>query len=45
MAGTPGDKLTADYVKNEWESQDMDSVQMIDYDVLLDFPDDIKFNK
>ncbi len=45
LAGTPGDKITADYLKLEWEAQNMDSVQMIDYDVLLDFPDDVKFNK
>ena len=45
LAGTPGDKLTADYVQNEWLAQGMDSVQINDYDVLLDFPNDIKFNK
>ena len=45
MAGTPGDKLSADYVYNEWKAQGLDSVQMIDYDVYLSFPDDHKFNK
>ena len=46
MAGTPGDKQSADYLFNEWTSKiKLDSVQMTDYDVLLDFPDDIKFNK
>jgi hypothetical protein len=45
MAGTPGGKLSADYVYKEWKAQGLDSVQMIDYDVYLSFPDDHKFNK
>ena len=46
MAGTPGDKQSADYLFRLWKSEyKLDSVQMSDYDVLLDFPDDIKFNK
>ena len=46
MAGTPGDKQSADFVFNKWKNEyNLDIVQMTDYDVLLDFPDDIKFNK
>ena len=45
MAGTPGDKQSADYIYDQWKSQKLDIVQLTDYDVLLDFPDDIKFNK
>ena len=45
MAGTPGDKISADYIYNEWKAQGLDSIQMIDYDVFLSFPDDYKFNK
>lgn len=44
MAGTPGDKISADYVSNEWKSQGLDHVDTIDYDVFLDFPDDDKYN-
>lgn len=45
MAGTPGDKISADYVANHWKLQGLDRVDLVDYDVLLDFPDDNKFNK
>jgi len=45
MAGTPGDKLSADYVYNEWKIQGLDTVQMIDYDAFLSFPDDDKYNR
>jgi hypothetical protein len=45
MAGTPGDKLSADYVYNEWKTQGLDSVQMIDYDAFLSFPDEDKYNR
>ena len=45
MAGTPGDKISADYVSNEWKSQGLDHVDTIDYDVFLDFPDDDKYNR
>ncbi len=45
MAGTPGDKISADYVRNQWLLQGLDHAELIDYDVLLDFPDDIKYNK
>jgi hypothetical protein len=45
MAGTPGDKLSADYVYNEWKAQGLDSVQIIDYDAFLSFPDDYRYNR
>jgi hypothetical protein len=45
MAGTPGDKESADYVADQWRSQGLDQVDLIDYDVLLDFPDDNKYNR
>ena len=45
MGGTPGDKLSADYVYDQWKNQKLDQVQMTDYDVYLSFPDDTKFNK
>ena len=46
MAGTPGDKQSADYIYDQWKTHiNLDSVQMTEYDVLLDFPDDVKFNR
>ena len=45
MGGTPGDKVSADYVYKSWIDQKLDHVDMIDYDVYLSFPDDEKFNK
>ena len=45
MAGTPGDKKSADYVYSFWKDLNIDHVEMIDYDVFLSFPDDDKFNK
>ncbi len=44
LAGTPGGIQSADYVKKEWIKQGLDSVQMSSYNVLLDFPDELKFN-
>lgn len=45
LAGTPGGKISADYVYDQWIQQGMDKVEIIDYDVLLDFPDENKFNR
>lgn len=45
MAGTIFDKISADYVKNKFDSFGLDSTELFDYDVLLDFPDDIRYNK
>lgn len=38
MAGTEGNKKTADYVLNNWNSQGLDKAQMLSYDVLLSYP-------
>jgi len=45
MAEKSDGKLSADYVYDEWKAQGLDSVQMIDYDVLLSFPDEKNSNK
>lgn len=45
MAGTVYDKISADYVKNAFMSYGLDVVDLFDYDVLLDYPDDLKFNR
>lgn len=44
VAGTYGDKKTAEYVHNFWLLEGLDETKIIDYDVLLDFTDDIKYN-
>ena len=44
MGGTPGDKISADYVYNLWKEQNLDAVEMHDYDVYLSFPSEEKFN-
>jgi N-acetylated-alpha-linked acidic dipeptidase len=45
LAGTQGDEDSALYVKNKWIEQGLDYAEMIDYDVLLSYPDDKKPNK
>jgi hypothetical protein len=45
MGGTPGDKSSADYIKNEWIRQGLDVVEAPEYEVLLDYPDEKKPNK
>lgn len=45
LAGTGPDKKLADYVKDAFQSYGLDEVEVSDYDVLLDFPDDTRFNK
>ena len=45
LAGTNGDKTSAEYVYNKWVEQKLDYFKMIDYDVLLSFPDTVKPNK
>ena len=45
MAGTEGDKNTADYIDNQFKSYGLDSVNINDYDVYLDFSDQNNFNK
>ncbi len=44
MAGTASNKLTADYVYENWKKQSLSNVQMLDYDVLLDYPHDTLIN-
>jgi N-acetylated-alpha-linked acidic dipeptidase len=38
IAGKLGDRRSADYVYNEWKKQGLDYVKLIDYDVLLSYP-------
>lgn len=45
VAGTIYDKISADYVKKAFESYGLDVFDLIDYNVLLDYPGDLKFNK
>lgn len=45
QAGTIYDKISADYVKNAFESYGLDVVELFDYDVLLDYPDNVEYNK
>jgi hypothetical protein len=45
LAGTDGDKNTADYIYDQFKSYGLDSVNMNDYDVYLDFSDQYNFNK
>ena len=44
-AGTEYGEKLAQYVYKEWSAQGLDYVKMLDYDVLLDYPDENKFNK
>lgn len=45
LAGTDGGKKSAEYVYQVWKEQGLDDVQMIDYDVYLDVPDEKNLNK
>jgi hypothetical protein len=45
LAGTEYDKVSADYLKDNFISYGLDEVELFDYDVLLDYPDDLKYNK
>lgn len=45
MAGTVYDKISADYVRDTFISYGLDEVELSDYDVLLDYPNDIEYNK
>ncbi len=40
LAGAEGDLTSANYIYNTWKSQKLDHVQIIDYDVLLSYPDE-----
>lgn len=43
--GTPGDLFSAQYVATQWKLQGLDDVQMIDYDMLMSYPDNELANK
>lgn len=45
MAGTTGDLESANYVYNNWIAQKLDYVKMLDYDVLLAYPDPDRANR
>lgn len=45
MAGTKDGKLSAEYVYSYWKSIGLDDVELVDYDVFLDFPDEHLYNK
>lgn len=45
QAGTSYDLVSAQFVKNTFESYGLDGAQLFDYDVLLDYPDDVEYNK
>ena len=45
LSGTEADKASAEYIKGFWKSEHLDKVEMLDYDVLLSYPDELKFNK
>ena len=44
LAGTPGDKKSAEYVEEQWRQQGLDVVQKTNYNILLDYPDETKYN-
>jgi hypothetical protein len=44
QGGTREDKTSADFVYNKFKSYGLDDVSYTDYDVYLDFADDLKFN-
>ncbi|CAF0877194.1 unnamed protein product [Brachionus calyciflorus] len=45
LAATEGGKQSAEYVYQKWKKQGLENVQLIDYDVYLDYPDETKYNK
>ena len=45
LAGTKGDYESAAYIHNKWLEQNLDYVKIIDYNVLLSYPDNNKPNK
>ena len=44
LAGTEADKASAEYIAGFWKSEHLDNVQILDYDILLSYPDELKFN-
>lgn len=45
LAGTVYDKTLAEYVRDTFKSYGLDEVELSNYDVLLDYPNDVKYNK
>ena len=45
LAGTEDDHKSALHIYNKWLEQKLDYVKMIDYDVLLSFPNEVEVNK
>jgi hypothetical protein len=45
LAGTADDYKSALYIYNKWSEQKLDYVKIIDYDVLLSYPDANQPNK
>ncbi|XP_077990909.1 N-acetylated-alpha-linked acidic dipeptidase 2-like [Glandiceps talaboti] len=45
LAGTEEDLNTAEYIRNTWIEQGLDSATIYPYDVLLSYPDDVNPNK
>lgn len=43
-AGSSTDRYLAIHIKNEWQNRGLDSVEIVDYDVLLSYPDQEKPN-
>ncbi|CAF0930021.1 unnamed protein product [Brachionus calyciflorus] len=44
QAGTEMDRKSADYILNSFKDFDLDHYDIFEYDVLLDYPDEEKFN-
>lgn len=45
LAGTPGDKWLATYIKEQWEEHGLDDVATVPYDVLLSYTNPDEPNK
>ena len=45
QAGTEYDKISADYILNSFKDFGLDHYDIFEYDVLLDYADENKFNK
>ncbi len=45
VGGTDGETKAADYIAKEWRSQGLDIVQVIGYNALFSFPDDLHYNR
>ncbi|XP_022090537.1 glutamate carboxypeptidase 2-like [Acanthaster planci] len=45
IAGSPAERSNAEYMRDTWEEQGLDSARLVPYDVLLSYPDDNIPNK